>query len=104
MKDHQFTSLENLYRLAALVRAEMRKVCQTPDFSDPSLTEQPEAGSRPTLQEPLPTTPETLARSATPTAEQNTSPVAALAAAIADLSAAPADPDAQHQGSIQIID
>ncbi len=103
-RDHAYTSLENLYRVAALVRAEIRKVCQTPDFSDPSLTEQLEADSRPAHSEPVPTAPEALARSATPTAGQNTSPVAAPAAAIVDLTGAPADPDAQHQGSIQIID
>ncbi len=41
MKDHKYISLESLYRLAALVRAEIRKVCQTPDFSDPAFTDAP---------------------------------------------------------------
>ncbi len=44
-RDHAYTSLENLYRLAALVRTEIRKVCQTPEFSDATFTEFP-AGDR----------------------------------------------------------
>ncbi len=39
LKDHKYTSLESLYRLASLVRAEIRKVCRTPDFSDPAFTD-----------------------------------------------------------------
>ncbi len=41
LKDHRYTSLENLYRLASLVRAEIRKVCQTPEFWDPTFTDAP---------------------------------------------------------------
>ncbi len=104
MKDHQFTSLENLYRLAALVRAEIRKVCQTPDFSDPSLTEQPEAGSRRALPEPLPTPPEAMARSANPPAGQNSSAAATPAGVVAGLADAPVTPGPQDQGSIQVVD
>ncbi len=45
-RDHAYTSLENLYRIAALVRTEIRKVCQTPDFSDPTFTEFPDSDGR----------------------------------------------------------
>ena len=52
-KSHQYTSLENLYRLAALVRGEIRKVCQTPDFSDPILTDKALDCSEPEPQSEL---------------------------------------------------
>ncbi len=65
-RSHEYTSLENLYRLAALVRGEIRKVCQTPDFSDPTFAEDPEpACSPPTKQSiPIPAAGPSLASSA----------------------------------------
>ncbi len=46
IRSHQYTSLESLYRMAALVRAEIRKVCQTPDFSDPAFTDEPQSACK----------------------------------------------------------
>ncbi len=104
LKDHWYTSLENLYRLAALVRTEIRKVCQTPDFSDPSVTEQPEPRSRPALPEPLPPSSDAMARSSNLPAGQNSSAAATPAGVVAGLAGAPATLGPQDQGSIQVVD
>lgn len=103
-RDHAHTSLEHLYRVAALVRTEIRKVCQTPDFSDPSLTEPPEARSCQAIPEPLPTAPDPTAHKANLPAGHNTSAAAIPTASVADLTGPPSDSIPQDEGSIQIID
>ncbi len=95
LKDHRYTSLENLYRLAALVRAEIRKVCQTPDFSDPAFTDAP----------PSTETPGAMVCSRTSAPVQNPSPAAPTPPAVAEGPASvPASGMPLPESTTQIID
>jgi transcriptional regulator with XRE-family HTH domain len=67
LRPHQFVSLENLYRLAALLRTEIRKVCQTPDFSDPTFPDelQFESACKTPCEQTIPSGPESALKEVT---------------------------------------